>query len=201
MKVLTRAAFGDHNVRLVNNMDFHILDWWNIKQGYTARSPRSCSGRLYTCYTESTKVKRKGRKVHTERQKRKGEITGASMPMRPKARGLVQHVGPPGWLEKSDQAGCDFVRDRWTMPSLWSMASQLESTQLLCWWWWQGYTTVAVSKQEFWATKLKYSLVVILYSAKFNDLLQARNFKQIWSRNLAAWQWHSAALHNTELKF
>ncbi len=26
-------------------------------------------------------------------------------PMRPKARGLVQHGGPPGWLEESDQAG------------------------------------------------------------------------------------------------
>jgi hypothetical protein len=25
--------------------------------------------------------------------------------MRPKARGLVQHGGPPGWLEKSDPAG------------------------------------------------------------------------------------------------
>jgi hypothetical protein len=25
--------------------------------------------------------------------------------MRPKARGLVQHGGPPGWLEESDTAG------------------------------------------------------------------------------------------------
>jgi hypothetical protein len=25
--------------------------------------------------------------------------------MRPKDRGLVQHGGPPGWLEESDQAG------------------------------------------------------------------------------------------------
>jgi hypothetical protein len=25
--------------------------------------------------------------------------------MRPKARGLAQHGGPPGWLEKSDPAG------------------------------------------------------------------------------------------------
>ncbi len=25
--------------------------------------------------------------------------------MRPTARGLVQHGGPPGWLEKSDPAG------------------------------------------------------------------------------------------------
>jgi hypothetical protein len=31
--------------------------------------------------------------------------------MRPKARGLTQHGGPPGWLEESDPAGCDFVRD------------------------------------------------------------------------------------------
>ncbi len=33
------------------------------------------------------------------------------IPMRPKARGLVQHGGPPGWLEESDPAGCDFERD------------------------------------------------------------------------------------------
>jgi hypothetical protein len=26
---------------------------------------------------------------------------------RPKARGLAQHGGPPGWLEESDPAGCD----------------------------------------------------------------------------------------------
>jgi len=25
--------------------------------------------------------------------------------MRPKARGLAQHGGPPGWLEESDPAG------------------------------------------------------------------------------------------------
>jgi hypothetical protein len=30
-------------------------------------------------------------------------------PMRPKARGLAQHGGPPGWLEEIDPAGCDFV--------------------------------------------------------------------------------------------
>jgi hypothetical protein len=29
--------------------------------------------------------------------------------MRPKARGLAQQGGPPGWLEKSDPAGYDFV--------------------------------------------------------------------------------------------
>ncbi len=27
--------------------------------------------------------------------------------MRPKARILAQHGGPPGWLEESDPAGCD----------------------------------------------------------------------------------------------
>jgi hypothetical protein len=26
-------------------------------------------------------------------------------PLRPKARGLAQHDGPPGWLEESDPAG------------------------------------------------------------------------------------------------
>jgi hypothetical protein len=36
--------------------------------------------------------------------------------MRPKARGLVQPDGLPGWLEESDPAGCDFVRDGQSMP-------------------------------------------------------------------------------------
>jgi hypothetical protein len=31
----------------------------------------------------------------------------AHPPMRPKARGLAQHGGPPGWLKESDPAGCD----------------------------------------------------------------------------------------------
>jgi hypothetical protein len=33
-----------------------------------------------------------------------GEVCTVS----PKARGLAQHGGPPGWLEESDPAGCDF---------------------------------------------------------------------------------------------
>jgi hypothetical protein len=36
--------------------------------------------------------------------------------MKPKARGLDQHGGPPGCLEDSDPAGRDFVRDRRSMP-------------------------------------------------------------------------------------
>jgi hypothetical protein len=36
--------------------------------------------------------------------------------MRSKARGLVQPDGPPVWLEESDPAGCDFVRDGRSMP-------------------------------------------------------------------------------------
>jgi hypothetical protein len=31
--------------------------------------------------------------------------------MRPKARGLAQHGGPPGWLDESDPAGVIFVCD------------------------------------------------------------------------------------------
>jgi hypothetical protein len=30
--------------------------------------------------------------------------------MSPRARGLAQHDGPPGWLEDSDPAGVIFVR-------------------------------------------------------------------------------------------
>jgi hypothetical protein len=36
--------------------------------------------------------------------------------MGPKARGLAQHGGPPGWLEDSDLEGCDLVRDGRSMP-------------------------------------------------------------------------------------
>jgi hypothetical protein len=36
--------------------------------------------------------------------------------MRPKARGLTQHGGPPGWLEESDPEGCDFVLGGWSKP-------------------------------------------------------------------------------------
>ncbi len=37
--------------------------------------------------------------------------------MRPKARVLAQHGGPPGCrLEESDQAECDFVHDGRSMP-------------------------------------------------------------------------------------
>ncbi len=39
--------------------------------------------------------------------------------MRLKARWLAQHGGPPGWLEESDPAGCDFARDgRYMLPAL-----------------------------------------------------------------------------------
>jgi len=40
--------------------------------------------------------------------------------MRPKARGLAQHGGPPGWLEESDQAGVIlYVMDgRYRLPSI-----------------------------------------------------------------------------------
>jgi hypothetical protein len=36
--------------------------------------------------------------------------------MRPKARGMAKQAGPPGWLEESDTAECDFVRDGRSMP-------------------------------------------------------------------------------------
>ncbi len=36
--------------------------------------------------------------------------------IRPKARGLAQHGGLSCWQEESDPAGCDFVRDRRSMP-------------------------------------------------------------------------------------
>ncbi len=39
-------------------------------------------------------------------------VRGEALPKRSKARGLVQHGGPPGWLEESDPAGCDlYVMD------------------------------------------------------------------------------------------
>jgi hypothetical protein len=44
---------------------------------------------------------------------------GLSLPVRPKARGLAQHGGPPGWLEENDPGGSDFVRNGRSMsPAL-----------------------------------------------------------------------------------
>ncbi len=39
-------------------------------------------------------------------------IMGIYRPMRPKARGLAQHGGPPGWLKGSDPAGNDFEEEK-----------------------------------------------------------------------------------------
>ncbi len=39
-----------------------------------------------------------------------------SRAMIPKARGITQQGGPPGWLKESDPAECDFVRDGRSMP-------------------------------------------------------------------------------------
>jgi hypothetical protein len=36
--------------------------------------------------------------------------------MNPEARGLAPDGSPPGYLEVSYPAGCDFVRDGWSMP-------------------------------------------------------------------------------------
>ncbi len=37
--------------------------------------------------------------------------------MSPKARGLAQQGGPPGWLKESDTEGCDFIRDGRSMAA------------------------------------------------------------------------------------
>jgi hypothetical protein len=44
------------------------------------------------------------------------KIVLRTKPMRPLARGLAQHGGPPGWLEESNPAGCDFLRDGRSIP-------------------------------------------------------------------------------------
>ena len=46
-------------------------------------------------------------------------------PMRSKARGLAEHGGPPGWLEESEPAGCDFVRDGRSMPPALGLTDQI----------------------------------------------------------------------------
>ncbi len=62
-------------------------------------------------------------------------------PMRPKARVLVQHCGLPRWLEESDLAGCDFIRDGMdgtstcclpccTVPSALAAAAQLRADSI-----------------------------------------------------------------------
>jgi hypothetical protein len=38
-----------------------------------------------------------------------------------------------------------------------------------------GYTTVDLFKQDFWTRKLKYSFLVMVYSALFNNVFEALN--------------------------
>jgi hypothetical protein len=45
--------------------------------------------------------------------------------VRPKARGLAQNGGLLGWLEESDPAGCDFVRDGRAIPPVFSVPYRL----------------------------------------------------------------------------
>ncbi len=45
-------------------------------------------------------------------------------PMRPKARGLVQHGGPPGWLWEIDPAGVTL----WVMGGMYRLAAYLFRT-------------------------------------------------------------------------
>ncbi len=69
-------------------------------------------------------------------------------PMSPKARGLVQNGGSPGWLDESNPAGCDFVSygrsigpchpchlPWWTTPLAWSEAALLLNVHKTQTWW------------------------------------------------------------------
>jgi hypothetical protein len=47
---------------------------------------------------------------------KKGGGEDVAQAMRPKARGLPQHGGPPGWLEESVPTECDFVFAGRSMP-------------------------------------------------------------------------------------
>jgi hypothetical protein len=74
--------------------------------------------------------------------------------MRPKARGLAQHVSPSGWLEESDPPGrCDFVRDGRPLPpaisvTYWSLWQELPSCELM-------EFSAAVHNHPSWATSHK----------------------------------------------
>ncbi len=51
-----------------------------------------------------------GVRIDSVRLKKRGvvKLIWRMAPMRPKARGMVQHGGPPGWLEESEPAGVIF---------------------------------------------------------------------------------------------
>ncbi len=53
---------------------------------------------------------------------------GLSLPRRPKARGLAQHGGPPGWLEECDPGRCDFLCDGRSMPLALTYHTRLPQT-------------------------------------------------------------------------
>jgi hypothetical protein len=52
--------------------------------------------------------------LYMDKNKNLKEVSNEAV--RPKARGLAQHGGPPGWLEECDPAGCDLVRDGRSLP-------------------------------------------------------------------------------------
>ncbi len=81
-----------------------------------------------------------------------GNIVDSGMALytiRPKARGLVQHGGPPGWLGAGDTAGSDFCVMWWTVH-----AACPDGPHPLCgvpvWGW-----LLIVHKSPSWATSRK----------------------------------------------
>ncbi len=52
-------------------------------------------------------------------------------PKRPKARGLAQHGGPPGWLEESNQAGVILYVIARAVPPAFSILHRLPWQKLL----------------------------------------------------------------------
>jgi hypothetical protein len=57
-----------------------------------------------------------------------------SRPMKLNARGLAQHDSPPGWLEGSDPAGCDFLRDARSKPTALRGHIICPGLGLICYW-------------------------------------------------------------------
>jgi hypothetical protein len=92
---------------------------------------------------EVTKTIRNGAWVISWSTVERGECVG---PMRPKARGPVQHGGLPGWLEESDPAGCDFVREGRSTPP-----AQTDHTACLVW----GWSCAKCTQTLPWATARK----------------------------------------------
>jgi hypothetical protein len=93
--------------------------------------------------------------------------------MRPKARGMSQHGGPPGWMEESDPAGVILyvVDGTLRLPLPYRTGCPERSCLAACWWNFQlllysKWTQPSVMSYSY-ITQERHALVLYLWKSKF----------------------------------